>query len=320
MNGNNDDKRTIFSKVLSGLKIPNTFCLAYLITLLATGKSADPLGRNKIYLTCGVVLLLFALGKVLRKAAAYVRARKVVKDFVEHYKFAFDEFFTDFVERHVYPEVTATDFIQWATKGRFDVNVQCHENQAHRMRLYNGRICPRNLCHFGPVEYLERFPRLLADRLPRRARKSRRIYLGPNRTLRRKGKWPRPGRLIGWTAKDITCEFDRSEWDQIKKDYKGKPLILFTYVCLQNWFANLLFPIYTKVFVHLRRTKQQHSASGIRVYGEFRKGFQPDEIVRAKKSWLSIPVCQAWEAQGVRPPICDYHKNAPVRLHALKSA
>jgi len=308
------------NKVLSAIKIPNTICLAYLISLLVTGKPDDPLGNSKIYLTCGLVVLLFALGKLLRKALAYLRQRKGIRDFVQHYKFALDEFFRDLAERLSYPELTAVDFIQWATKGRFDVNVQCHENQAHRMRLYNGKICPRSLCHFGPVEYLGRFPQLFLDRIPRRARKIRCVYLGGNRTLSRKGKWPHPGRLIGWTAKDITCEFDRSEWDRTKKDYKGKPLILFAYVCLQNWFPNLLFPVYTKVFVRLRETNQQPDASVIRVYGEFRKGFQPQEIVRVKKSWLSIPVCQAWEAQSVRPSVCEYHKDAPARLHALKSA
>ena len=322
MNGNNDDNRKVLSKVLTALKptalkLPNTICLAYLIIVVITGGSANPLSRPRISLTFGLVIAFLALGKLLRKTAAYVRDRKVVKDFIEHYKFAIDQFFTNFMERHVYPEFTGLDFIQWATKGRFDVNVQCHENQARRIRRYNGKICPRNLCHFGPVECLWRIPRLLADRIPRRARKIKRVYLGPNRTLRQKGTWPRPGRLIGWTAKDITCEFDRSELNRIKTHYRGKPLILFAYVCLQNWFANLLFPVYTKVFVHLRPTNQQHSASVIRVYGEFRTGFQPDEIVRHKKSWLSIPVCQAWEAQGVRPPICDYRNNAPVRLHAL---
>ncbi len=321
MSGNDDNKRAIFSKVLSGLKIPNTICLAYIISVVITGDSANPLSTTKISLTFGLVIAFFALGKLLRKAAAYVRARKVVKaDFVAHYKFAFDQFFADLAQRLFYREFTSVGFIQWATKGKFDVNVHCHENQAHRMRLYNGKICPRNLCHFGPVKYLASFPQLFLDRIPRRARKIRRVYLGPNRTVSRKGEWTCPGRLIGWTAKDITCEFDRSEWDQIKKDYKGNPLILFAYVCLQNWFLNLLFPIYTKVFIRLRETNEQPSASVIRVYGEFRKGFQPEEIIRAKKSWLSIPVCQAWEAQGVRPPMCDYHKNVSARLHALKSA
>lgn len=216
-----------------------------------------------------------------------------------------------FIKRKLRPEWKPHQLVGWLTKGRIDANVSCHQSKNRRIRKFKGMRCRRETCRFCLRK--EQIPKLFLRIIPRRAKSVKQIRLSAYELLMKEGELSPEAIFEQWDSLGITIRMDSRDWGRLQKSlkevYKVVPHILTAYIPVR-------FPKEARIRVEPLRTHPLRDGSTI-IFGKFADKFEPIKIRRDQKKWLSIPMCQAWEAQGKRPNQCEYIRTAPDRLKVL---
>lgn len=306
-NKNNKNNFSKISKLAKTLKIsPPILFLLYLIAYIAEFNIP---GFNNVFKSSFFLISIFFISFCM--LLIEIVKKIVPKHTINDIKNDFDKIFAYWIRGKLYPKFSSINFIQWVTKGRFAVKIECRETINMRIRNFNSDKCKRVTCHFGPNNNSNTLPRLYAKTLPRRARKKRHVRIAPHEFAKTNKRFSCPGELIGWTSQGITYEINKSEWDSVVLSCSAHLPKIYLFLHIGWW----VIPIYARISIKPKEVKRDGKIS--RIFGEFTEQFQPDLINRNLKRWLSIPVCYAWEAQGTKPPFCNYDNNAPKRLKVL---